>query len=136
MRTHDRLFVYGTLLAPELRQALIGRPLQGQAATLADFACFKVKRAVYPAIRPSAGAITRGEVLESVTEDDWLKFDEFETRLYQRRSVSLTLDEGGQTCAYTYVIDPSAVYRLSDLTWDYALFRRDHLHRYIGALTA
>ena len=50
----DALFVYGTLLAPELRRAVVGRALDGTPAVLDGYACYRVRRAAYPAITPGA----------------------------------------------------------------------------------
>ncbi len=128
----DRLFAYGTLLAPELREKIVGRALRGNPATLSGYACFRVRRAAYPAIVPDAGRSTRGEVIGALNRDDWDRLDRYESSLYRRVLVAVRGDDGAHIAAYTYVIEPASVHRLSDEPWEYEWFRRRHLRRYLG----
>jgi len=130
----DRLFVYGTLLAPELRRALIGRNPETTTATLAGYACFRVRRAPYPAVVAQPGASTGGEVLLGLTSTELDQLDEFESTLYQRMVTTVLTEDGLPLEAFAYVIDDGARQRLTDEAWDYELFRSKHLHRYLGAM--
>jgi gamma-glutamylcyclotransferase (GGCT)/AIG2-like uncharacterized protein YtfP len=130
----DRLFVYGTLLAPELRRALLGHPLQGQPGILDGFARYRIKHAVFPAICPAPGQRIVGEVLTAVTAADWLTLDRFESDLYARQVVEISLTDGRLVDADTYVINADARHRLSAQCWDYDEFRRDNLARYVTEL--
>ena len=130
----DCLFVYGTLLAPELRHVLLGRTLDGAPAELRDYACFRVQHAPYPAITPVAGATTAGELVGGLSHIDFAKLDDYESALYRRLIVSVHDGAGDEVESYTYVIDESAVSRLSDERWDYAAFRLRQLDRYLKAL--
>ena len=130
----DRLFVYGTLLAPELRYALLGRALDGSPAKLPGYACFRVRHAPYPAITPAAGATTVGELVGGLSPADLEKLDDYESALYRRLVVTVRDDAGNDVNSFTYVIDESALDRLSDENWDYAAFRLRQLDRYLKAL--
>ncbi|MGR9093379.1 MAG: gamma-glutamylcyclotransferase family protein [Gammaproteobacteria bacterium] len=130
----DRLFVYGTLLVPELRHALLGRTLDGSPAELPGYACFRVRHAAYPAITPAAGATTAGELVGGLSHVDFEKLDDYESALYRRLVVTVRDNSGNDVESFTYVIDNSAVNRLSDETWDYAAFRLRQLDRYLKAL--
>lgn len=130
----NTLFVYGTLLAPELRHALLGRPLEGTPAELDGYACFGVRQAPYPAITPLAGARTRGELIYDLSASEFDILDDYESAMYQRRVVSVRDAAGNDTVAFTYVIDESAAHRLSEALWDYAAFRLHQLDRYLKAL--
>jgi len=128
------LFVYGTLLAPELRYALLGRPFETTPAELDGYACFGVRQAPYPAITPVAGACTSGELISNLSASELDILDDYESAMYQRRIVTVRNAGGNDTAAFTYVIDESAAHRLSDEPWDYTTFRLHQLDRYLKAL--
>lgn len=128
------LFVYGTLLAPELRRALLGRELQGTPANLDGYACFRVRRAPYPAITPALDACTAGEIIDGLSSADFAKLDDYESAMYRRLIVTVRDQAGNNVDASTYVIDATARQRLSDEPWDYAAFRLQQLDRYLKAL--
>ena len=128
------LFVYGTLLAPELRHALLGRALAGVPAELDGYACFRVRHAPYPAIAPVPDATTAGELIDGLSPADLDKLDAYESAMYRRLVVTVRDGAGNDVEAFTYVIDKSAVQRLSDEHWDYATFRLRKLDRYLKAL--
>lgn len=128
------LFVYGTLLAPELRRALLGRAVAGTPAELDGYACFRVRHAPYPAIAPVPDATTAGELIGDLLPADLDKLDAYESAMYRRRVVTTRDGAGNDVEAFTYVIDEAAVQRLSDEHWDYAWFRLHKLDRYLKAL--
>lgn len=130
----NTLFVYGTLLAPELRHALLGRPFRTAPAELSGYACFGVRQAPYPAITPVAGASTRGELIGDLSASDLDILDDYESSMYRRHLVTVRDGAGNGVNAFTYVIDESAAHRLSDEPWDYAAFRLHQLDRYLKAL--
>lgn len=129
-----KLFVYGTLLAPELRRALLGRTVPGAPAELDGYACFGVRHAPYPAITPLAGASTKGELVGGLSAAEFDILDDYESTMYRRLVVTVRDGAGNSSDAFTYVIDESAVHRLSDELWDYATFRLHQLDRYLKAL--
>lgn len=128
------LFVYGTLLAPELRRALLGRAVAGTPAELDGYACFRVRHAPYPAIAPAADATTAGELIGGLSPAELDILDDYESAMYRRLVVTVRDAAGNETEAFTYVIDESAVHRLSDELWDYAAFRLRQLDRYLKAI--
>lgn len=130
----SQLFVYGTLLAPELRRALLGRTLDGTPAELPGYACFRVRHAPYPAITPAADATTAGELVGGLSHADLEKLDAYESSLYRRCVVTARNLAGTNVKSFTYVINESALNRLSDESWDYADFRLRQLDRYLKAL--
>lgn len=128
------LFVYGTLLAPELRHALLGRTASGTTAELDGYACFGVRHAPYPAIRPAPGARTCGELVGGLSDAELAVLDDYESSMYRRVVVTVRDEDGDSTEAFTYVIDEAAAHRLTDEPWDYATFRLRQLDRYLKAL--
>lgn len=130
----DRLFAYGTLLAPELLCRVIGREITGQAAVLPEYSCYRVRRAAYPAIVAQTGATTDGRIFGGIAALEWDKLDAFESQLYDRCMVEVTLADRTRITAYTYVVTAAGRHRLSDEPWELEYFRRHHLERYLRRL--
>ena len=130
----DRLFAYGTLLAPELLRAVLGRALTGTPSVLFGYARFRVRRAAYPAIVGQAGATTRGELFTGIQTLEWNALDDFESSLYERRAVQVRLPDESTIEAHTFVIADPFRHRLTDEPWDLENFRHNHLNRYLTRL--
>ncbi|MEN9580434.1 MAG: Gamma-glutamyl cyclotransferase, AIG2-like, partial [Pseudomonadota bacterium] len=58
-----QLFVYGTLLVPEVVSEVIGRLPEARLATLAGYARFRMVGKHYPGLRAESGVSTDGAVL-------------------------------------------------------------------------
>lgn len=130
----DRLFAYGTLLAPELLQSVIGRRIEGSPALLEGYVCRRVRHAAYPAITQLPGASTHGSMYCGIDDLAWQRLDAFESNLYERRLIELTQMDGSHTMAYTYVIADTHKERLTDEAWEFERFRLLHLQRYLSHL--
>ena len=97
--THP-LFVYGTLLDPQVQQLVFGRHIQGRPDRLPGFE--KRERSVagrYPEVCPDASgsAFVEGQCLE-VDAVDLHRADAYETTLYYREVVRLA--SGKQAWVY------------------------------------
>lgn len=131
----DCLFAYGTLLAPELLHSVVGRTIEGRPAVLAGYVCRRVRRAAYPAIAQQSGDSTHGRVFCGIDDRGWLRLDEFESDLYERRLVEVTHQDDTRTVAYTYVIGDEHKSYLTEEAWELERFRRLHLKRYLTQLS-
>ena len=129
-----RLFAYGTLLVPELLCAVLGRALSGVPAVLSGYACFRVRRAAYPAIVGQPGATTHGELFTGIVAPEWNALDDFESSLYERHEVRVRLPDESIIEAHTFVVADPFRHRLTDEPWDLENFRRKHLDRYLTRL--
>lgn len=125
-----RLFAYGTLMWPEILHALIGPLATPRPATLADYARYRLRQRVFPGIVPEASASTDGVVFEGMTAARWRRLDAWESSLYERLAVSVTLPDGSTCRACTYVVSPAQRHRLSKHAWSVAQFTRLHLAEY------
>ncbi len=87
------LFVYGSLLDPIRRGAIIGRRIDVVTATLHDY---EVGRARYFYVRQRPGISTAGLLLLNLTSHDFQALDRYEEipRLYTREKVEV-LDRNG-----------------------------------------
>ncbi|KAH9556326.1 hypothetical protein CY35_07G020500 [Sphagnum magellanicum] len=78
------VFVYGTLLAPEVVSALIHRAPTSSPALVHDYHRHGVKDRIYPAVSPAKGDKVYGKVLFDLTEWELEVFDMFEDIEYTR----------------------------------------------------
>jgi len=62
------VFVYGSLLFPEIADGLCGQTVKSEAATLKGFARVAIKGADYPAIIPMKNSEVKGKVLLHLNE--------------------------------------------------------------------
>lgn len=113
----DRLFIYGTLQYPELLMHLLGRIPPHRAARLIDHARYTVKGADYPGIVPEKHAVTEGTLLTGIQSCEWERLDQYEDDLYERRVVSLILDDKSEITAFAYVIPDQNRTALSNQPW-------------------
>ena len=87
------LFVYGSLLDPVRREAIIGRRVDTMPAALRDY---ELGRARYFYVHRRRGASTAGLLLLNLTPDDFQALDRYEEipRLYTRDKVEV-FDQSG-----------------------------------------
>ena len=140
MTAHDhagsRLFVYGTLMMPAVRQAVCGMPLATRAATLPDYVRYQLRERVYPAIVSALGAITAGLLCEGLDGPLWRRLDSWESELYLRHTVMVRDTAGALVGAQTYVLAPPHHHLLSTAPWSPAAFERLHLAAYLARWTS
>ncbi len=86
----ESLFVYGTLMLPEVQEAVIGRRVVGRPDRLAGFrrSTIRLGGNEYPIIHPAADGMVDGVVLE-VTPAELRRIDAYETSAYRRTRVRL-----------------------------------------------
>jgi gamma-glutamylcyclotransferase (GGCT)/AIG2-like uncharacterized protein YtfP len=136
MRAPSHVFTYGTLLFPEVMDAVAGRTFVQVPATLAGFTRVRVRGAVYPAAREEAGGSITGLLYLDVDAAALARLDRFEGELYERRSVRVTSDDGAGSTAEVYVVPPARYGRLEPRAWDLEQFRREHLASYVARCRA
>ncbi len=113
----DALFAYGTLLFPEVFEAVTGRQGRGAEAVLTDWAALRVRGEVYPGRRRAAGARTPGRVYAGLDPETWARLDAFEGELYELAVVEVACQD--RLCrAGVYAIAESHQGRLSAERWN------------------
>lgn len=130
------LFVYGTLLFPEIREWVSGRRHRSEPAVLKGFRVRRVRNATFPGIVrvPESGEETAsGEVLFDLTETEFAMLDRYEDDFYVRSLVSLTLENGAEIECFVYEVPPEeADHFLSDDPWTREWFRENHYEDFVG----
>jgi amino-acid N-acetyltransferase len=119
------LFVYGTLIVPEILEEVVGRQYRMIPAFLKDYARFRIKDERYPAITPVAGAVTDGFVCLNVDRGAFEVLDHFEGDPFQRLLVRVVAEDTDLQ-AFTYVMRPGREDQLTSESWSPEEFRRDH----------
>ncbi len=120
------LFCYGTLMYGPLLEVLTGRESACEAATLSDYACYGVKAAAYPAIVEQEGTNVNGQLVRDIPAGSWLSLDRYEGEFYRREEVRVTLADGSEADAFTYVMRPRFRSRLSRRVWQYNRDAQDY----------
>ncbi|MGA2409825.1 MAG: gamma-glutamylcyclotransferase family protein [Candidatus Binataceae bacterium] len=96
------LFIYGSLLDPDQRAEIIGRPVEALPATLEGYDRGKRR---YWFIVQSPGAATAGAILQRLAPADLATLDVYEEvpELYTRERVSVILDGGAHCECWVYL---------------------------------
>lgn len=123
------LFIYGTLQAPEVLEAVAGRAFASEPARLDGYRRFTIPGVVFPGIVPDAQGQVDGHLLLQVDPVSWALFDKYEPG-YERRTVLVRTARGAVEPAETYVW----LGKTSPKPWDYAEFRARHLRKYVADL--
>lgn len=124
------LFVYGTLMVPEVMFAVCGHGRRGQSAMLLGYRRRRIVNEVYPAIVCCAGDRVEGICYRGLNAAQARLLDTFEGDMYRRCTVSIRTAEGVQS-ADTYVLVPRFRSRLSREPWSLGLFVATHLDAFV-----
>jgi gamma-glutamylcyclotransferase (GGCT)/AIG2-like uncharacterized protein YtfP len=112
------VFTYGTLMFPEVWQAVVGRPFATVEATVLGYAIFRVRDAVFPGIvAASERDSVRGVVYLDVDKASLERLDRFEDDFYRRQSLTLACDDGQPRAAEAYVVPLENRQVLTDESW-------------------
>lgn len=153
------VFVYGTLLLPELVRAVLGRVPPREHATLHGFRRHALVGEVYPAIvhvpaaadvepkasveatntvealRTGRPAFVRGLVLLDVSAEELDKLDRYEGSQYQRELVTVS-GKDGRLSAFTYVLKGAYRHQVAPRDWDLETFLQHHWREFQAQLQA
>eukprot|EP01137_Pigoraptor_chileana_P020132 Opistho-2@82101 len=107
MKTVLALFVYGTLMYPEVIRKVIGRVPEFQSAVVEGYHRFKIDRREYPAIAPTEGASVSGFIVR-VSQEEAAKLDHYEGHEYVKVAVACRTDVGVvEATAYAWALTES-----------------------------
>lgn len=123
------LFVYGTLMVPEIMSAVCGHAGIPVAARLAGYRRGRMAGEVYPGIEPCPGEAVDGLLYRSLSRAELIRLDRFEGAEYERLGVRVMLD-GGPHQAQTYVVVPPHRSAITRDPWTLDVFLRDGLARF------
>ena len=123
MTAQDRgpLFVYGSLLFPEILSAVLGRVPDSSQGTVNGWRAAALPGRTYPGLVPSHGSAAAGRLLTRLSRDEWQLLDAFEEDAYDLRR--LTLADGRRGWAYVWVDEQ----QVSPDDWSPEQFAARHL---------
>jgi gamma-glutamylcyclotransferase (GGCT)/AIG2-like uncharacterized protein YtfP len=124
----DALFVYGTLMFPEVLEVLLGRTPTMAPAALDGWRAAALTDRVYPGLVVAGpGLAAAGRVLLGLDERERAVLDAFEEdEVYERRPVVLA--DGREATTYVWIDDAAVL----DHDWDPGLFVTEHLPTYVA----
>jgi gamma-glutamylcyclotransferase (GGCT)/AIG2-like uncharacterized protein YtfP len=129
------LFVYGTLMAPEVIQLLIGRAPPGRSARLlGNYVRHPVHRHVFPGLIRAAidEPTVKGILYSDLTGSEMKRLDWFEGEEYTKQQCTVELEDDVEPCEAVVYLWTNPVSEL-DVTkqWFYENFREKHLKDYL-----
>ncbi|MCR9054327.1 MAG: gamma-glutamylcyclotransferase family protein [Phaeodactylibacter xiamenensis] len=127
------LFVYGTLLFPEILRLLLGRLPGSSEAVLHGYHRFSIHDGAdirpYPAVFPRAASEVRGLLLYGLSPKEHTVLDAYEGEDYVKTAVSVLQDDQRvEASVYIWRADKRGQLRG---VWDPEQFMRQHLGAYL-----
>ena len=131
-RTKANLFAYGTLMFADVWRRIHIGEFTSEPATLRGFSIYRVQDAVFPGIvRSGEDCQVSGRVYRNLDDDTIFELDAYESDLYERVEVEVTLEGGAPLRCFAYVIPPARREALTDEHWDAAWFEKTQLTKYL-----
>lgn len=136
----NNVFVYGTLMFPEVVLRVAGWDRPGEPATLKGFRRYEAntrQRGNYPVIVPDPCGTVDGLIYQGMSGEQLQQLDDFEFvsgELYNRQAVEIDLGQESLS-AQVYVAGPELFRRLREplhRAWHPLVFQRDQLSWYLG----
>ncbi|MEX0641049.1 MAG: gamma-glutamylcyclotransferase family protein [Pirellulales bacterium] len=117
------VFTYGTLMFPQIWQAVVGREFVAVEGAATGFAIYRVREAVFPGITAATDAdVVRGVVYLDVDEASLARLDRFEDDYYERQALWIACDDGQRRQANAYIVPIHSRVVLTDEVWDRGQF--------------
>lgn len=123
------LFVYGTLMLPEIMYAVSGYHGPGEHAILHRYRRRLVAGEVYPAIVEATGETVDGLVYRGLDGRQLARLDRFEGEMYRRLRVEVLVGAAAMQ-VQVYVLEPQFRHRLTDRPWSLEDFAERGLRRF------
>ncbi len=127
------LFVYGTLLIPELTKALLGYTPENKPAFIQHYLpvtfFINQKESEYPILKYKKESITNGVILFDLTEKDLKILRLYEGDEYILKAKKINI-ENKTIIAYVFMLANSKAYKYGKV-WDVISFKQNHLKTYL-----
>lgn len=116
-----RLFVYGTLMCPDVFEMVSGLTPVAEAAQVKNHRCLLVRGEKYPGMVRAHGQSVAGLVY-TFPSYLWPCLDAFEGEMYMKKPVTAWYGNGKRELVQCYLFRPEFRSRLSRMPWDYEAF--------------
>jgi gamma-glutamylcyclotransferase (GGCT)/AIG2-like uncharacterized protein YtfP len=121
------LFVYGSLMLPEVMQAVAGQKFPFQGGMVRGYAQFELRDEHQAAMIPFPDTSTEGVVYADVDESALKRLDAFAGAGFDRVEVNVEAENGEWIEAEAHVLRMRHKKRLMAEPWDEDEFRQKHL---------
>lgn len=134
MRALSEVFVYGSLIYPQVWRRLVRGEHRGEPAVLQGWRRCALRDASYPGAVVDPAARIEGWLWHGVDAEDLLRLDAFEGAEYRRQAVDVIVDGSRVVRAEIYAFRDAQ--RLAPHDWDRAAFERGHLDTFADVHSA
>ena len=128
----NNLFVYGTLMLPEVSQKIFGQS-SDERACLEHYQSIKIhfgeEELFYPALIEQFGAKTNGILFRNLSEDELIFIDEYEGDEYERKLVQVEANSE-KIEAWCYIWKSDNAYKLKG-NWNIDWFKQNFLDDFL-----
>jgi gamma-glutamylcyclotransferase (GGCT)/AIG2-like uncharacterized protein YtfP len=125
------LATYGTLMLPEVMQALLKKEFSSEPITLNGFERFILVGECYPGLIKSEQSKVLGRIYFDLDPTSFEIIDRFEDEIYKRVMLPVQTAGRGLVEALAYVIPVNSRALLSEIPWSEDIFIKTHLTNYI-----
>ncbi len=129
------LFAYGSLILPEVFQAVTGVSRVGLPVTAPGFARYALKGRSYPGLISAPGGAVQGVLYANLELEEWQRLDAFEDDFYVRQSVSIMHARGETGFAEAYLIRSDRYDVLGTEGWCLDTFTRTALAPFLARIS-
>ncbi|MCO6046881.1 gamma-glutamylcyclotransferase [Aeoliella sp. ICT_H6.2] len=127
----SHVFVYGTLIAPEMISAVTGQLFHGTTAVAPGFKRAYLTERVYPGIVVDPASEVEGLVYLDVDEESLRRLDYFEGPEYVRGTLAVRLEDGRQVQAQAYIIPAANGHLMTERPWSVEYFVAQDLSGFV-----
>lgn len=125
-------FTYGSLMCDEIMSMVCGRPCRGEPALLAGHQRQPIRGEDYPGMVVRDGSQVQGQLYRTLDAAAFARLDAFEGEQYERVRCEVTLPDGTDISAWTFLFRPSHQHLLLPGEWDFDIFLRHGRQRFIA----
>lgn len=125
------IFVYGTLLAPEMMSAVTGNLFRSVPAAVRGYRRAYLAGRVYPGIVQDEASEVPGAVYLDVDRESLCRLDFFEGPEYVRGTLTAQLDDGQEVLSEAYIIPPANAHLLTEIPWTLEYFLAQDLSAFV-----
>lgn len=133
MSVASAIFVYGTLMFPQIMGRVIGREPLSETAIASGWERLRIRGESYPGLIARPGASVAGRLYRDLEPSEICCLDEYEGEAYYRARVRVDTEQGPAE-AEAYLIRTDHQHLLSPERWEPTWFAEHHFADYLAAL--
>lgn len=130
----NNLFVYGTLIDPEIYQLVTGKKRSSIPTRMKGFKVLRVRNQVFPGMISSPDSSATGALYQGLSELELLKLDHYEDDFYERKLIQCEINTDETVLAWAYIIPKEFHSVLSTSDWHYSDFLKKDRDGFISDL--